>query len=547
MAADSITPPPNDSLGTASAVEGADSLSMHPLDSLQNTGRDTLPAFDPAKTDSVASPKPEVKPKPVAKAQGKGLFRQEVGLGKVNDPKDVYALMYRLEEIGFLTVDDWQSFGADKTGWEANGMQGPFPDCAISKIIKCYQEAIGLKVPDEFIAPGKFTEKALLEGKGGKQKEEVPMPESNPDKPQSGPDYECIAREIFEAGQGWNTDEERIYTHLGMIEGGGTQAAELKKKFCELYDTDLETYLKKELWDIFGLGEESKALGMLNNGSSTQKGPYDEYSYEDQVDNSTSGKGHFSSFPGTINGTTMCNVTTLAMQLKYLSKGDDFGIIEAAVRILQDNGHSGDVVELKKMQLEDLLFEILKIKGDDYWASNTYWVADGTLPPNQHVGPLMLLGEMFTDYIEDAKYTNSGSTKEFFTEKIKPMIESGEAVMSSSWLTNGGHIVLVVDVLEDGVLINDPYGLKYTGGYLANGQSAGDFANVWKKNKTEFEVRLSHNASLLSELNNLAKSNGQGNFEKNLGELNFFDWAEVKKWTIGKWTMSAKSPETTEK
>ncbi|MCB9231589.1 MAG: hypothetical protein H6581_08000 [Bacteroidia bacterium] len=292
VAADSLTPPPNDSLGTASAVEGADSLSTHPLDSLGNTGRDSLPPFDPAKKDTPKTPQP---PKPVAKAQGKGLFGQEVGLGKANAPQDVYALMYRLEEIGFLTVDDWQSFGADKTGWEANGMQGPFPDCAIGKIIWRYQETIGVIAPDGYITPGleKGTEAALIAGKGGKKKDPSPStqtgiarphgalsPTTNPLSPsvQTGiarphgalspatPDYDCIAREIFEAGQGWNTDEERIYTHLGMIEGGGTQAAELKKKFCELYDTDLETYLKKELWDVFGLGEESKALEVLNGG-----------------------------------------------------------------------------------------------------------------------------------------------------------------------------------------------------------------------------------------------------------------------------------------
>ncbi|MCB9235521.1 MAG: hypothetical protein H6581_27945 [Bacteroidia bacterium] len=268
MAADSITPPPNDSLGTGGVADGGDSLSTHPLDSLQNTGRDTLPAFDPAKTDSVAAPKPEVKPTPVAKTQGKGLFGQEVGLEKVNDPKDVYALMYRLEEIGFLTVDDWQSFGADKTGWEANGMQGPFPDCAISKIIKRYQAAIGLKVPDEFIAPGKFTEKALLEGKGGNKKEES----ANPLSPstQTGhalspntPDYECIAKELYEAGQGWGTDEEKIYKNLGLIEAGGEQAKKLKETFCNLYDKDLEQFLKDELWDWGWFNEESKALEML--------------------------------------------------------------------------------------------------------------------------------------------------------------------------------------------------------------------------------------------------------------------------------------------
>ncbi|MCB9233302.1 MAG: hypothetical protein H6581_16715 [Bacteroidia bacterium] len=276
VAADSITPPPNDSLGTGGAVEGTDSLATHPLDSLGNTGRDSLPPFDPAKKDTVTPPQP---PKPESKTSGKGLLGQDVGLGKANDPQDVYALMYRLEEIGFLTVDDWQAFGADKTSWEANGMQGPFPDSAIGKIIWRYQETIGVIAPDGYITPGleKGTEAALIEGKGGTTNQ----PKTTSDQPKTTnplsqseqtvhalspntPDYECIAREIFEAGQGLNTDEERIYTHLGMIEGGGKQAEELKRKFCELYDTDLETYLKKELWDVFGLGEESKALEMLN-------------------------------------------------------------------------------------------------------------------------------------------------------------------------------------------------------------------------------------------------------------------------------------------
>ncbi|MCB9236133.1 MAG: hypothetical protein H6581_31080, partial [Bacteroidia bacterium] len=264
VAADSIAPPPGDGQGA------------HPLDSLQNAGRDTLPAFDTAKTDSVAAPKPEVKakseikPKTVVKEQGKGMFGQEVGLGKQNAAQDVYALMYRLEELGFLTVDDWQAFGADKTGWEANGMQGPFPDCAISKIIKRYQESIGLKEPDEYIEPGKFTEKSLLEGKGGtlRQAQEPSKSNEKPkttneQPPTSGPDYECIAQEIFSAGQGWGTNEEKIYKNLALIKAGGEQAKKLKDTFCKLYDMDLEQYLKDELWDWGFYNEESKALGML--------------------------------------------------------------------------------------------------------------------------------------------------------------------------------------------------------------------------------------------------------------------------------------------
>ncbi|MCB9234470.1 MAG: hypothetical protein H6581_22640 [Bacteroidia bacterium] len=177
--------------------------------------------------------------------------------------------MYRLEEIGFLTVDDWQAFGADKTSWEANGMQGPFPDCAISKIIKRYQAAIGLKVPDEFIAPGKFTEKALLEGKGGNKKEEPAHPLSPSTQtgnalPPNTPDYECIAKELYEAGQGWGTDEKKIFKNLALIEAGGDQAKKLKETFCKLYDKDLEQFLKDELWDWGWFNEESKALGMLD-------------------------------------------------------------------------------------------------------------------------------------------------------------------------------------------------------------------------------------------------------------------------------------------
>jgi peptidoglycan hydrolase-like protein with peptidoglycan-binding domain len=226
-------------------------------------------------------------------------------------------------------------------------------------------------------------------------------------------------------------------------------------------------------------------------------------------------------------GDATCNVTTLAMQLIGLANGDEAKVLQSALALCKKHKVSGVSAST---QLEEILRKLTIIAAGSEYLSGTpawqwSWVLDKT-------------AEMFTDLVD--RVDNAGklmdiTTKEKYFEKIVPALKEGAEVMVSNKLTSGGHIVFLVSVRDEGIVINDPYGIMVTGHqYLRNAE----LINSTKKslisnNQAVFDNRLKLNSGLKSKITQLLASGG--NFPTNSGEKNFYTWDEVKTYQIGKW------------
>ena len=107
--------------------------------------------------------------------------------------------------------------------------------------------------------------------------------------------------------------------------------------------------------------------------------------------------------------------------------------------------------------------------------------------------------------------------------------------MLSNKLTSGGHIAFLVSVRDEGIVINDPYGMMVTNHqYVRNAEQVSNTKKGWFTTyKTIIDTRLKLNAGLKTRLLELVESGG--NFPNNTGEKNFYTWAEVATYKIGKW------------
>jgi hypothetical protein len=163
------------------------------------------------------------------------------------------------------------------------------------------------------------------------------------------------------------------------------------------------------------------------------------------------------------------------------------------------------------------------------------------------------VAELFTDIVKStehneatagAKVTLGGKevakteetlySQQYFQEILKTELSNGAAVMLSTKLT-GGHIVMLTQVLDDGIVINDPYGMRLTNGYVKNG-AANDKALRGRltAETADIDVRLRENADLRATLTAWTETSGT-NMPQNMGEKNFYTWAQVTTWKIGKW------------
>ena len=260
-----------------------------------------------------------------------------------------------------------------------------------------------------------------------------------------------------------------------------------------------------------------------------------------------------------VYGGVMCNVTTLAMQLETLA-GNKEKAVEAAVQLLQKNGDKTPVPELRQKQLEDLLMlrfeqatkknEWPTLLGKEYKQALEWH--NQKIPWNQIACALNRIGLEFTAFVAKTEHNEpddgKGNTQEkllseeYYRKTLGPLAEKQKATVMLSTQMTSGHIVLFAQALSDGILINDPYGalLKEAGAsnYLTNGQdkntaakqikAAGD--QVIKDRLKQNRVALKSLMSVISPENKVAAKVPQ-----NIGELNFYTWSEIKKFTIGKW------------
>ena len=227
-------------------------------------------------------------------------------------------------------------------------------------------------------------------------------------------------------------------------------------------------------------------------------------------------------------GDKTCNVTTLAMQLIGLANGDEARVMESALALCTQHRVSGVNAST---QLEEILRRLTIV------AAGNKEMVDG-VPAWQWSWVLDKTAELFTDLVDHVDNANKYweiLTKEKYFSEIVPALQEGAEVMLSNKLTSGGHIAFLVSVRDEGIVINDPYGMMVTNHqYVRNAEQVSNTKKGWFTTyKTIIDTRLKLNAGLKTRLLELVESGG--NFPNNTGEKNFYTWDEVATYKIGKW------------
>ena len=191
------------------------------------------------------------------------------------------------------------------------------------------------------------------------------------------------------------------------------------------------------------------------------------------------------------------------------------------------------------------------------WVMHELSAVVGDTKMNTHGGALVTDE---ADYSHDLKTLTSS---EYYLDTLVPVLEGGGTVSLGTALTSG-HIVMLVGVEEDGIVVNDPYGMHrgMKGSYLNNGDAVysgekGDsltrLEDTMVNHRGTVNARLRQNKdlhfSLLSLYAQAQAARISGGAEDiaaleltlpgNLGEQVFFSWADVSTFSIGKWNIIA--------
>lgn len=308
-------------------------------------------------------------------------------------------------------------------------------------------------------------------------------------------------------------------------------------------------------------------------------------------------------FTGTLNGSeegaaTTCNATTLAMQLVTMA-GSTVAVKARTIELMRELREiSADrAADLMKLQVPDLIMELFELRGDGYWETASqsgqppFWPGfyqfwknfrrgDGKpVGWNEISGCLNFTARQY-DFVAGVTFHEAQKDRQgmvhdaasYMRSTLKPALANGSTVMVSTRLT-GGHIVMLVGVEEDGVRINDPYGMRLepevqhlgSTGYVRNGTAPLDSVMSQADNRehTNAEVLKAHrdiairrarfNPSLQAVIgaavthdprvrderpgnSDVATDSGHASRPiNNWGENNFYTWDEVEKYQICSW------------
>lgn len=226
-------------------------------------------------------------------------------------------------------------------------------------------------------------------------------------------------------------------------------------------------------------------------------------------------------------GDSTCNVTTLAMQLSSIAGGDVSRVQYMAYTILKEKGMNMSASTALEELLRQLCIKVgggeqVKL-GDSYYNAWTVaWVLDG-------------VSELFKELVSKTETVYPELTQAGYNAQIVPAMQQGAEIMVSNKLTSSGHIAFLLAVRSDGIIINDPYGMMAQDKkYIRNGDPVSSHAAKYKDYATTIATRLKYNPELKKELDTLFASN-TGTLPRKLGAKNFYTWAEVATYSIGKW------------
>ncbi len=251
-----------------------------------------------------------------------------------------------------------------------------------------------------------------------------------------------------------------------------------------------------------------------------------------------------------VNKYTTCNVTSLAMALRSLAP--EIEVRDTLLVQLQEGGWSEEEVKIKgNYDLEDLIIYRFQQLGVEYWQSImrqkdenfSFGKGSGSMLPHQYAYCLGEMGRLIICDLEasvgEVKTSNPlDNIKDFYIQDLGCKLEVGEEIILSTNLT-GGHIVYLESVTEEGVIIEDPYGLNIgkKSVYLRNGYDSKHYrmkSALADLSNSKIDERLKYNPSVKKHLKKIKKDE-VGIFSQKLGEKNFYKWAEVKEFNIGKW------------
>jgi hypothetical protein len=202
-----------------------------------------------------------------------------------------------------------------------------------------------------------------------------------------------------------------------------------------------------------------------------------------------------------------------------------------------------------KWQVEDLIMELFALRGDDYWKKASdesrapmwkgfyEWAKTTAQGWNQFAACLAHTAQQYRGIVVNVAHheVKNGTTPAYFLGTLKPELDRGSTVMISTRLA-GPHIVMLVGVDDDGVRINDPYGMRLEpgapglsqSGYLRNGVAA--TAEARAANRDLAMRRTRSNPALQAAFGDDARGE-----LSNWGENNFYTWDEVATFQIGLW------------
>jgi hypothetical protein len=257
-----------------------------------------------------------------------------------------------------------------------------------------------------------------------------------------------------------------------------------------------------------------------------------------QLDNEFVGEG--------VGGVNMCTVTSLAMQLTALMGSAD-AVKQRAGALIEEHGGTPSP-DLASRQTEDVVMDLFQRLADTGYRQSkadetqSPFYKDTTKQSQFRAGKYHQMGvcqahvlPMFGGIASDNQswqFTapQYGSLREYLEAHIRPQIETGTLFSMSTKLT-GGHFVTFVNVLDDGVVLHDPYGARAPSGHVLNGSKPGNRSEV---EVDALERRFRFNPELLETLRDNSPMS-------NWGERNFFDWEEVERYQTGYMGTSARA------
>lgn len=338
--------------------------------------------------------------------------------------------------------------------------------------------------------------------------------ENNPeDYTQSMP----YARTIWDAMKGWGTDEEKVMNVLQMVEGDAAQINGLRMAFQELTGFNLKQVLHSELSGPLLVS----ALDCLRIPQSEVEEPQEETveereatPYLNQRDNETEA---ITTGPGANTekgGDAQCAPTTATMVI--LSEIGHEEMCKRAQTLFCALNVSIDFTVFEKMNPEHIVWDYIYQRTETQWKQLLKERGTGLAAGY----PLHKISSVLACVIEEFTQKETGvrvkSGNETPSDILKALTHF--PVAASTKLT-GGHVVEVLEVMEEGIRINDPYGARRSRGYLKNGESG--------------TAPPIHRFKLNPELSAEVKDNKVQTKREDWGKDNFYTWTEVEKYQIG--------------